>query len=172
MGSFETDLEIPDLKHQPLKISSIVLASQLQSVKKGAPLNPLIRDGQEIIPNVTHVFSATQHLRLYYEVYEPGRSSAAEKGSASSIHLFSNVSFFRGNAKVLETAPVELTELNARERKAGVFQLDLPLTSLRPGFYTCQVNVIDDAAGVFAFPRLALLIRTEAPTQARIEPAN
>ena len=57
---------------------------------------------------------------------------------------------------------VELTELNARDRGAGVFQLDLPLNSLKPGFYTCQVNVIDDAAGLFLFPRLALLIRPEA----------
>jgi hypothetical protein len=37
----------------------------------------------------------------------------------------------------------------------------LPLTPLKPGYYTCQVNVIDDAAGQFLFPRLALLIRPE-----------
>jgi hypothetical protein len=38
-------------------------------------------------------------------------------------------------------------------------QLDVPLTQLKPGFYSCQVNVIDDAAGQFRFPRLALLVR-------------
>jgi hypothetical protein len=62
---------------------------------------------------------------------------------------------------------VELTELNARDRKAGVFQLDLPLDSLAPGFYTAQVNVIDDAAGSFLFPRVALLIRPESKTETR-----
>jgi VWFA-related protein len=174
MGSFETDLEIPDLKTHPLKISSIVLASQLQAAKKGAPLNPLVRDGQEIIPNVTHVFSASQHLRLYYEVYEPGRANAAasKAAAASGIHLITSVVFFRGNAKVFESSLVELTELNVRDRKAGVFQLDLPLSSLKPGFYTCQVNVIDDAAGVFLFPRLALLIRGESTAQASLQPAR
>jgi hypothetical protein len=35
----------------------------------------------------------------------------------------------------------------------------VPLTQLKPGFYTCQVNVIDDAAGQFRFPRVALLVR-------------
>ncbi len=30
-----------------------------------------------------------------------------------------------------------------------MFQLDVPLTQLKPGFYTCQVNVIDDAPGQF-----------------------
>jgi len=171
MGSFETDLTVPDLKSQPLKMSSIVLASQLQPAKKSSAPNPLIRDGSEIIPNVTHVFSSTQHLRLYYEVYDPGRSSVlqpSEAGSAKTgIHLLTNVAFFRGKAKVFESSLVELTELNERDRKAGVFQLDLPLSPLKPGFYTCQVNVIDDAAGLFLFPRVALLIRSETTTAAR-----
>lgn len=171
MGSFETDLDVPDLKSQPLKISSIVLASQLQPAKKGATPSPLIHDGSEIVPNVTHVFSSAQHLRLYYEVYDPGRANASgttESGQAKpGIHLLTNVAFFRGNAKVLETSLAELTELSARDRQAGVFQLDLPLSSLKPGFYTCQVNVIDDAAGLFLFPRLALLIRAESSTGVR-----
>jgi hypothetical protein len=166
MGSFETDFAVPDLKTQPLKMSSIVPASQTQAVKKGgATSNPLIRDGEEIVPNVTHVFSSSQHLRLYYEVYDPGRSDAAQssRGDAADpgIHLITNVAFFRGKNKVLESSPVELTGLNARNRKAGIFQLDLPLSSLAPGFYTGQVNVIDDRAGAFLFPRFALLIRPE-----------
>jgi VWFA-related protein len=171
MGSFETDLNVPDLKSQPLKMSSIVLASQLQSAKKGATPNPLVRDGSEIIPNVTHVFSSEQHLRLYYEVYDPGRANASGAPGAgqakSGVHLLTNVALFSGKAKVFESSLVELTELNARDRKAGAFQLDLPLSTLKPGFYTCQVNVIDDAAGLFLFPRLALLIRSEGSTGPR-----
>ena len=169
MGSFETDLEIPDLKAPVLKMSSVVLASQLQPAKKGGTSSPLIHDGSEIIPNVTHVFSATQHLRLYYEVYDPGRVAATADAPQAKpgIRLLTNVAFFRGKAKIFESSTVELTELNARDRKAGVFQLDLPLTPLKPGFYTCQVNVIDDAAGQFSFPRLALLIRPEAPASAQ-----
>jgi VWFA-related protein len=166
MGSFETDLNVPDLKSRPLKMSSIVLASQLQPAKKGASSNPLIRDGSEIVPNVTHVFSSGQHLRLYYEVYDPGTTPPKAPAAANAkpgIHLLTNVAFFRDKAKVFETSTVELNELNVRERKAGVFQLDLPLNSLKPGFYMCQINVIDDAAGLFLFPRLALLIRAEKP---------
>jgi len=172
MGSFETDLDVPDLKSQPLKMSSVVLTSQLQPAKKSSTPNPLIHDGSEIIPNVTHVFSPAQHLRLYYEVYDPARSKAPQSSSgagsaAPGIHLMTNVAFFRGKTKVFESSTVELSELNARDRKAGVFQLDLPLDTLKPGFYTCQVNVIDDAAGSFLFPRLALLIRSENKADAR-----
>jgi hypothetical protein len=176
MGSFETDIEVPDLKAQPLKMSSVVLANQIQTakVKKNGELNPLVHDGSEIIPNVTHVFSAAQHLFFYYEVYDPARPAITEpassresardpdKGSKLGIRLLSNVAFFQGKSKAYESSLVELTELNARERKAAVFQLDVPLTSLKPGFYTCQVNVIDDAGGHFMFPRLALLVRQES----------
>ncbi|HEY4764255.1 MAG TPA: VWA domain-containing protein [Candidatus Sulfotelmatobacter sp.] len=172
MGSFETDIEVPDLKSLPLKMSSVVLASQIQSVKKSANPNPLVHDGSEIVPNITHVFSAAQHLFLYYEVYDPVRPPVAEPArgagaeNKSGIRLLSNVAFFQGKAKSYESSLVELTDLNARDRKAAVFQLDVPLTSLKPGFYTCQVNVIDDAGGHFLFPRLALLIRHESANTA------
>jgi len=162
MGSFEADIDVPDLKSQPLKMSSVVLASQTQSAKKGSSLNPLIRDGSEIIPNITHVFSGSQHLLLYYEVYDPAKpevtASAGNADHKPGIRLLSNVAFFQGKAKVYESSLVEMTELNAQARKAAVFQLDVPLTPLKPGFYTCQVNVIDDAGGHFLFPRLALLV--------------
>jgi VWFA-related protein len=171
MGSFETDLEIPDLKSQTIKMSSIVLATQLQAAEKRAAPNPLIRDGQKIIPNVTHVFSAGQHLLLYYEVYDPGRASSEKPAEGepakNGIHLLTNVAFFRGKAQVFQSSLVELTDMNARDRKAGVFRLDLPLNQLKPGFYTCQVNVIDDAAGRFVFPRVALLIRPETTIGSR-----
>jgi VWFA-related protein len=166
MGSFETDIDVPDLKAQPLKMSSVVLASQIQPAKKSANPNPLIHDGSEIIPSITHVFSASQHLFVCYEVYDPAQHAAAvastgEGAQKPGIRLLTNVAFFQGKAKAYESSLVELTDLNARDRKAAVFQLDVPLTSLKPGFYTCQVNVIDDAGGHFLFPRLALLIRTE-----------
>jgi VWFA-related protein len=164
MGSFETDLIIPDLKSVPVKMSSVVLASQLQPAGKHKSENPLVRDGSEVIPSVTHVFSSDQHLYFYYEVYDPARATAGsgenrpnERGSA--IRVLTNVAFFRGKAKAYETPLVENQQLNAPDRKAAIFQLDVPLSQLKPGFYTCQVNVVDDAAGQFRFPRLALLVR-------------
>jgi len=164
MGSFEADIDVPDFKAQPLKMSSVILASQTQTAKKNSALNPLVHDGSEIIPNITHVFSASQHLLLYYEVYDPAHPAVADTANGAgkpAMRLLTNVAFFQGKAKAYESSLVEMTELNARERKAVVFQLDVPLASLKPGFYTCQVNVIDDAGGHFLFPRLALVIRTE-----------
>jgi len=162
MGSFEIDLNVPDLKTAPLRMSSVVLASQTQPAKtKGNNPNPLIHDGAEIIPNVTHVFSVAQHLLLYYEIYDPGhlREPSAIRDGKPGMHLLSNVSFFQGAVKAYESSLVEVSGANAHERDAAVFQLDVPLNSLKPGFYICQVNIIDDVSGHFLFPRFALLVR-------------
>ncbi|HKW19072.1 MAG TPA: VWA domain-containing protein [Terriglobales bacterium] len=170
MGSFETDLNVPDLKSAPMKMSSVVLASQTQPAKaKSNNPNPLVHDGSEIVPSVTHVFSNPQHLLLYYEVYDPARVSPgghSVNSHTDAIHLLTNVAFFQGAAKAYESSLVELSSLSARGRQAAVFQLDVPLTSLKPGFYICQVNVIDDAGGHFLFPRIPLLIRPSAPERA------
>jgi hypothetical protein len=98
---------------------------------------------------------------LYYEVYDPGHLAelAASGNGKPGVHLLSNVSFFQGAAKAYESSLVEVSDLNARDRQAAVFQLDVPLNSLKPGFYICQLNVIDDASGHFLFPRFALLVR-------------
>jgi hypothetical protein len=69
----------------------------------------------------------------------------------------------QGDVKVYETKPVLAQEITAPERKAVVFQVEIPLESLKPGFYTCQINVIDDVAGNYAFPRWPILIRPTPP---------
>jgi hypothetical protein len=35
----------------------------------------------------------------------------------------------------------------------------VPAESFKPGLYTCQVNIIDEVASRFAFPRLELFVR-------------
>ena len=82
--------------------------------------------------------------------------------NTKQIRLLTSIQFFQGKVKAFETPLVEAYQLSAPDRKAAVFQFDVPLSQLKPGLYTCQVTVIDDAAGTFAFPRLALLVKNEA----------
>lgn len=187
MGSFETDVQIPDLRKTPLKMSSVVLSSlraPFTGKKSGA--NPLVRDQMELVPNITHVFAPDQHLYLQYEVYDAakGKNSApaaangpsgttkdapATKPAKDSIRVFTSIEFLQGVTKIYESRPVVANEVTVPERKAVIFQMDLPLQALKPGLYLCQVNVIDDVAGSFSFPRFRLLIRepvAAAPTKA------
>jgi hypothetical protein len=86
-----------------------------------------------------------------------------------SVRVFSSVEFIQNSAKVFESSVTTLKEMNSPERKAVTFQMDLPLQSLKPGLYLCQINVIDDVAGSFSFPRFPILIReaiTHPPSSA------
>jgi len=189
MGSFETDVHIPDLRKSPLKMSSVVLSSlRVPSTGKKTAGNPLVRDQMELVPNITHVFTPDQHLYLQYEVYDaakgknPVQAASAPaagqpeatkmpepvKPSRDSIRVLTSIEFLQGATKVYESKPVMANEVTAPDRKAVIFQIDVPLQSLKPGLYLCQVNIIDDVAGSFSFPRFPLLIRepsTKAPPQ-------
>jgi VWFA-related protein len=200
MGSFETDVQVPDLRKVPLRMSSVVLSSLRAPVtnapkKKGAA-NPLIQDQTQLVPNVTHVFTRDQHLYLQYEIYDAAKGKVAVVGTAApaaaaqpvggatgsaggaakaaaelphskeSIHVLTSIEFLQGNLKIYESKQVAATEVTAPDRKAVVFQIDLPLQALKPGLYVCQVNVIDDVAGNFAFPRWPILIKDATPAVA------
>jgi len=159
MGSFEADITLPDMKKQPLKMSSIVLASARQPSKKESPL---VRGGEEYVPNISHVFRQDQHLYLLYEVYGPAREKLAEnspKGTKPGVNVLSSLELLQGATKVYETPIVQAKTVNVQGRDAVAVELDVPLTGLKPGSYVCQLNVIDDAGGSFAFPRFAVLVR-------------
>jgi VWFA-related protein len=165
MGSFEAEIVLPDMKKAPLKMSSIILASARQPSKKPSPL---VRDGQEYVPNISHVFRQDQHLYLLYEVYNPASEKLAEdaaKGTKPGIRLLSSLALIQGAAKVYETPLVEAKTINVEGRNAVAVELDVPLAGLKAGQYLCQLNVIDDAGGSFAFPRFAVLVREPVATQ-------
>lgn len=62
-----------------------------------------------------------------------------------AVQLRTSLAFYRGKMKVLETPTVERTLVDAVDRHATVF-------------YTCQINIIDEVAGRFTFPRLELYV--------------
>jgi VWFA-related protein len=152
MGTFETPLVVPELKQSPVKVSSVILGTQLQSVDAKKASSPLVREGVEVVPNLTHIVGHDQKLYFYYEVYDP----ATENGAT---HLQTNLSFYRGKVKVFDTPIVERTNIDATDRRAAIFQFEIPADSVKPGLYTCQVNIIDEAGGKFAFPRLQMYVR-------------
>ena len=155
MGTFEMPIAVPDLKQAPVKVSSVVLSTQLQNAVGRKTLSPLVRDNVEIVPNLTHVVSQDQKLYFYYEVYDPTQSE-------SHGQIRTSLAFYRGKVKVFETPVVERTTLDAADRKAEIFQFEVPADQFKPGLYTCQVNIVDEVAGKFTFPRLEMYVRPAA----------
>ncbi|GAA3755316.1 VWA domain-containing protein [Terriglobus aquaticus] len=193
MGSFETDILVPDQRKSTIKLSSVVLSSQRTPAApadagrhrgtQSTPANPLVQNNEQFLPNVPHVFRQDAHVYLLYELYDPAKLSkeaqqqlateAAAQTSglrarpgAGGVHVLTSVEFLQNGAKVLETPLVSTDVLNEPERGAVGFTFDVPLTGLKPGDYICQVNVIDDVGGAFTFPRLAMRILPATPPAA------
>ena len=73
VGSFETGVFVPDLRRAPVKVSSVTLSTQLRPVEgRQRSESPLVREGVEILPSLTHVVDRAQKMLLYYEVRARG----------------------------------------------------------------------------------------------------
>ena len=165
MGTFEFPITIPDLKAEALKISPIVLSTQLRFARgggrggRGGPMfgdqspNPLLRNGQEIVQSLSHLVLKAQQMYFYFEVYDP------PVPAGGTPRLKASLAFYRGRVKVFETPIVEKSAIDDVERRAVIFQLALPAATFKTGLYTCQVNIVDEVSGRFAFPRLALYVK-------------
>ena len=154
IGTYQTRFIIPNLNKetQRIPISSVVLSSQrvdlkdaLYSAGKGKipDVNPLILDGQKLIPSVTRVFSRSQDMYVYLQAYQP---------AAMSIQpLVAFVTFYRGQAKAFETPPLPVTEGLNNRLKTAPLRFSLSLNKLPPGKYNCQVTVLDPGGQKAAF---------------------
>src|SRR5204862_7910426 len=105
MGTFEALVVVPELKQSPIKVSSVILGTQLQAADAKKVSSPLIHDGVELVPNLTHIVGHDQTLYFYYEVYDP----AVENGN---LRLQTSLAFYRGKVKVFESPVVERTRVD------------------------------------------------------------
>ena len=89
----------------------------------------------------------------FFEVYYPAQQAATRKP-----RVVAAVSFYRQGRKAFEAAPVELSALSTTRQGTLPVQFQVPLNVLKPGRYTCQVNVIDEIAKKFEFLRAPLVV--------------
>ena len=82
-------------------------------------------------------------MYIYLQAYEP-TATATEP-------LVAFVSFYRGQTKAFETAPLPVTEGMANKLRTVPMRFNLSLDKLPPGRYDCQVSVVDPAAQKVAF---------------------
>jgi VWFA-related protein len=154
IGTFMSKFVVPNLNKEEKRvpISSVVLSSQRVDLKdalytagkdKEQVANPLVQEGQKLIPSVTRVFSKGRDMFVYLQAYE----QAAEKIQP----LVAFVTFYKGQAKAFETTPLPVSEGLNNRIKTVPLRFSLALDKLPPGRYTCQVTVLDPTAQKAAF---------------------
>ena len=155
LGTFMTTFVIPNLNKEDKRvpISSVVLGSQrvplsealynANNKDKQQVANPLVQDGQKLIPSVTRVFSKSRDMYVYLQAYEP---------NATAIQpIVAFVTFYRGQQKAFETPPLPVTDGLDNRLKTVPLKFSLALNDLHPGRYNCQVTVVDPVGGKASF---------------------
>jgi hypothetical protein len=165
IGTYQTTFVIPNLNKElkRVPISSVVLSSQRIDLKdalynavkakdqgKEAAVNPLVQNGQKLIPSVTRVFSRSRDMYVYLQAYEPAATTTEP--------LVAFVTFYRGQSKVLETPPRSVTEGMNNRLKTMPLRFDLSLDTLAPGAYNCQVTVLDPTGQKAAFWQAPIMV--------------
>ena len=162
MGTYQTSFTVPNLMREEKRvpISSVVLSSQrvplgdaiysVQQKVAAEAANPLVYEGQKLVPSVTRVFSKSRELYVFLQAYE--------RGATTTQPLVAFVSFYRGGVKAFETPPLAVTEgLDARS-KAVPLRFSVPLDRLAPGQYECQVTVLDPTGQKAAFWQAPIML--------------
>ena len=93
--------------------------------RRRARANPLVFDGQKLIPSVTRVFSKSRDLYVFLQAYE--------RGATTTQPLVAFVTFYRGEVKAFETAPLPVTDGLEPRSKAVPLRFSVPLESLATG---------------------------------------
>jgi VWFA-related protein len=154
VGTYLSKFVVPNLNKEEKRvpISSVVLSSQRVDLKdalftagkdKDQVTNPLVHDGQKLIPSVTRVFSRGRDMYVYLQAYEPG--------AAATQPVVAFVTFYRGRVKAFETPPMPVSEATASRLKTVPLRFSLGLEKLPAGRYTCQVTVLDPSTQKAAF---------------------
>jgi VWFA-related protein len=168
MGTFDARFTVPDLSADTagLKLSSIIWSNQRQPLQaavgvaeklsnKEVSANPLIVDNQKIVPNITHVFRRDQNLYVTFDVYDSLPDPAAPKTRRVKVSMSL---FTSKGAKAFEIGPIGATQLGSTRPEAVPVQVQVPLKDVKPGRYTCQINVVDEFGRKFAFRRAPLIV--------------
>jgi hypothetical protein len=158
IGTYQTDFKIPNLNREEkrIPISSVVLSSQRIDLRdaifnaakdrdraKADAVNPLVQDGQKLIPSVTRVFNKARDMYVFLQAYD--RSPEANQA------MVAYVTFYRGGAKAFETQPMAVADPPDPASKAVNLRFSLSLEKLPPGEYLCQVTVVSATGQKVAF---------------------
>ncbi|HYR87291.1 MAG TPA: VWA domain-containing protein [Terriglobia bacterium] len=166
IGTYQTPFVIPNLikEDKRIPISSVVLSSQRVDMREALynatkdktaaaaaqAANPLVNDGQKLIPSVTRVFSKSREMFVYLQAYE--------RNATTTEPLFAFVTFYHGQTKAFETPPVQVVDELDPKTKALPLKFSLSLSKLPVGEYNCQVTVLNPNGQKVAFWQAPIIL--------------
>ena len=182
IGTFQTTFVIPNLNKETKRvpISSVVLSSERKSYSeaiynvakekeqaKQSAVNPLVQNGQQLIPSVTRVFSKARSMTVFLQAYEgttptptagPTPTAAQVPATSTVKPIMAFVSFYQGQNKVYETQPEEVSPSPNSKLQIAPLNFTVDLSQFAVGKYDCQVTVLDPTGAKGAFWQAPILL--------------
>jgi hypothetical protein len=132
-GSVIADLEVPDFRKDPLRMSGVAISS----ARLPAPLT--VRAGETraplpSLPTTSREFSAGDIVEVFAEVYDNIRANATH-----TVDLAATLRADDGRLLLTRTEQRSSSELGGSSGGFG-FRAELPLTGIAPGLYVIHVE--------------------------------
>jgi GWxTD domain-containing protein len=134
-------LTVPDLGGDGLRLSTLTLASQIETVEAqpGAEPRDFQHGDMRVVPNVSRIYYSNQPLLVYVQAY--GMAVNAESAT-NDISISGQIVDKSGRVREI---PRQYPHPAPYTRQS--FSLGMPLTGYRPGVYEINLTVEDRVAG-------------------------
>lgn len=154
LSTFEQVLDVPNFGRQGLSMSSIILSSHLEPINQKAngvkklasfsggpnagPALPdlLVIDGNRLVPSIAKVFSSSDHLYIFFQLY-------MNPASKLSPDLSASLAFYKNGQLFRQAGKLQLDQFDDGSKDTITCHLELPLSQFSKGDYALQVGVAD-----------------------------
>ena len=154
LSTFEQVLDVPNFSRPGLSMSSIILSSRLEPISQkangvkrlatfsggaiaGSALpDLLVIDGNRLVPSVAKVFSASDHLYIFFQLY-------MNPAGNSSPDLSASLAFYKNGQLFRQAGKLQLDQFDEGSKDTITCHLELPLSQFSKGDYALQVGVAE-----------------------------
>ena len=140
LGVKHVGFEVPASLPDRLSVSSIVLASKLEQMDRGAPIGPFNIGTTKVIPNLSGVFRRGQPIGVYLQIYNAAIDQTTLRPAADAEYVLLK------NGKELSRVVEDWRELNDSGQRLTLSRL-FDSRALEPGEYQIQIHVRDEVSG-------------------------
>lgn len=154
LSTFEQVLDVPNYSRPGLSISSIILSSRLEPINQKAngvkklvtfsggsnagSILPdlLVIDGNRLVPSIAKVFSSSDHLYIFFQLY-------VNPASKSVPDLTASLAFYKNGQLFRQAGKLQLDQFDEGSKDTITCHLELPLSQFSKGDYALQVGVAE-----------------------------
>ncbi|MEE9219191.1 MAG: GWxTD domain-containing protein [Acidobacteriota bacterium] len=157
IGTYGTNLEVPDFYGSDLQMSSVILSKGLEAAPEGSVSGrtPYVFGRWRLVPKLDPEMAPTEEAAFYFQLYNARRDPVTGLPSLDISYRFY---VLREDRFVPVSEPILL-----RDQHTQVHAYAVPLEPLPAGSYMVRIEAHDRLAGTMTFREVLLQVTGEKP---------